>query len=467
MSPPDATSDPLVQRALERIGMVLREKWRLDGLLGVGGMAAVYAATHRNGRRVAVKVLHAELATHQDVRNRFLREGYAANKVNHPGAVAVLDDDIADDGSVFLVMELLDGESLQARCERLGGRLEPGEVLSIGDQLLDVLTAAHAEGVIHRDLKPENIFATRDGRVKVLDFGIARVRELSGAGSPTRTGMTMGTPAFMAPEAAHGRWDLVDARTDLWAVGATLFTLLTGRLVHPAGTINEMLVAAMTRPAPSVSIEMPYLHPAVAMVIDRALAFDKTDRWPDALAMQEAIRAAYHAAFRCPITTAPSLTVPPADADSMYDATSIWGGGRTSGAMVAGRTGVAPAQGSDRRRRWMLAGGAAMALAALAAITGALAAGSNQVGGHVAPSIASRAESDSDTQRVSASAAAVSALAGPSDRTDASVAPGDSVAPSSNSVAPLPPRPSRPPKGVATPRPPATNPAIDPLDIRR
>src|SRR6478609_6467578 len=125
-----------VMRAQERVGKVLRQKWRLDRLLGVGGMAAVYAATHRNGKRAAVKVLHVEHAMNPDLRTRFLREGYVANTVDHSGTVSVLDDDTDDDGCVYLVMELLEGETLEARWERKHNRLDPGEVLSITDKLL-------------------------------------------------------------------------------------------------------------------------------------------------------------------------------------------------------------------------------------------------------------------------------------------------------------------------------------------
>src|SRR5208282_3560858 len=176
VGPDDVTrvSDPMVMRAQVRVGQVLKEKWRLDGLLGVGGMAAVYAATHRNGSRVAIKLLHPELSTHHEVRTRFLREGYVANAVGHEGAVRITDDDVAEDGSAFLVMELLDGETLEDRRIRSGGQLNEDEVLSVADQLLDVLIAAHAKGVIHRDLKPDNVFITRTGQVKLLDYGIAR-----------------------------------------------------------------------------------------------------------------------------------------------------------------------------------------------------------------------------------------------------------------------------------------------------
>jgi serine/threonine protein kinase len=292
---PDVPQNSEVNRARARVGHVLKGKWRLDQLLGIGGMAVVYAATHRNGNRVAVKVLHAELARNADVNARFLREGYLANSVDHAGAVSVIDDDVGEDGSVFLVMELLEGETIERRWERKGRRLPIVEVLSIADRLLDVLASAHAKEIVHRDIKPENVFLTREGEIKVLDFGIARVRELSPRANATQGGTTMGTPPFMPPEQARGRWDEVDARTDLFAVGAMMFALVTGRFVHEADTVNEQLLSAMTRHAPKVASIVRGVHPAVADVIDRALAFKMEERWHDAHAMKSAIRRAYRA----------------------------------------------------------------------------------------------------------------------------------------------------------------------------
>ena len=303
-------TDPMVMRAQVRVGQVLKEKWRLDVLLGVGGMAAVYAATHRNGSRVAIKLLHPELSTHHQVRTRFLREGYVANAVGHDGAVRVSDDDVAEDGAAFLVMELLDGETLEDRRVRSGGRLDEDEVLSVTDQLLDVLIAAHAKGVIHRDIKPDNVFVTRTGQVKVLDFGIARLREVTSKSTATVSGATMGTPAFMPPEQARGLWDEVDGRSDLWAVGATMFNLLTGHVVHEGRTANEALLLAMTKePAPLESV-LPDASPAVCELVNRALSFEKGRRWKDAARMQEALRSAYHDRHGRPITTSPRLVVP-------------------------------------------------------------------------------------------------------------------------------------------------------------
>ena len=271
---------------------MLREKWRLDALLGVGGMAAVYAATHRNANRVAVKMLHGHLSMDPSVRDRFLREGYLANSIEHDGAVKVLDDDVAEDGSVFLVMELLQGETLDARWERLGGSFPVGEVVAIADQILDVLGSAHTRGIVHRDIKPENIFLTATGAVKVLDFGIARLLERAGSASGTKTGSMLGTPAFMPPEQALGHVQEVDARSDIWAVGAVMFSLLSGELVHAGRTANEQLIAAATRPARPLRSVAPSVPEALCRVVDTALAFDRAMRWPTASAMRSAMRDA-------------------------------------------------------------------------------------------------------------------------------------------------------------------------------
>ncbi len=160
-----------------RVGQLLNGKWQVDRLLDVGGMGAVYVATHRNGRRAAIKVLHARFGRDPEVRKRFLREGYVANKLGHPGAVAILDDDISEDGSPYLVMELLDGESLSAWIHRVGGRLPVSEVLAIAGQVLEVLRVAHDTNIVHRDIKPANIFVTSTGHAKLLDFGLARIRD--------------------------------------------------------------------------------------------------------------------------------------------------------------------------------------------------------------------------------------------------------------------------------------------------
>lgn len=285
-----AAPNELSQQAQARVGTTLRGKWRLDSLLGVGGMASVYAATHRNGHRVAIKILHPAMSLTSSVQERFLREGYTANNVDHAGIARIVDDDQTEDGDAFLVMELLNGETLDTRWRRLGGRLPLGESLAVAHALLDVLEAAHQSGVLHRDIKPENIFLTDKGQLKLLDFGIARMRETNpSAPSVTRTGATLGTPAFMSPEQARGRSREIDGRSDVWAVGATLFTLLTSRFVHPGETPNEVLIKTATESATPLSSLREDLSPAVCHLVDRALAFQTDERWPSAAAMRDAI----------------------------------------------------------------------------------------------------------------------------------------------------------------------------------
>jgi eukaryotic-like serine/threonine-protein kinase len=287
----------LDDHAQARVGTTINEKYRLERRIGSGGMASVFEAVHRNGHRVAIKMLHPHLSCARELRARFLREGYVANKVEHSGAVRVLDDDTAQDGSVFLVMELLAGQTLDSRWEASGRRLPPREACELAYQLLDVLAAAHAKGVVHRDIKPENLFLTTGGVLKVLDFGIARLRETSTVDAATRTGRMIGTPAFMPPEQALGRSKHMDGQTDLWAVGATMFTLVSGHFVHEAETMEEMLVRAGSQAARSVASVAHGLPPAIAAVIDRALAFRREERWPSARAMEMALENAYRSAF--------------------------------------------------------------------------------------------------------------------------------------------------------------------------
>ena len=329
-------------RAAARVGQVLKDKWRLDSLLGIGGMAVVYSATHRNQKRVAIKMLLPELAGDGEVRSRFVREGYAANTIEHPGALSVLDDDITEDGFPFLVMELLDGETVEARWERNGQRLELPEVLTIAAAVLDVLAAAHAKGVVHRDVKPENLFLLRGGGLKVLDFGIARVLEGTRSRTETRAGTVMGTPAFMAPEQALAKWDEVDGRTDLWAVAATMFTLLSGQHVHEGANGNEQFVKSATQPARSIATCVQGLPRSVVALVDRALRFDRTKRWPDARAMQEAVCGAYEA-----LTGTPLVLESPTSGRSGTGTWSGGGGPATSSAVVERRAPSAPGGGAQ------------------------------------------------------------------------------------------------------------------------
>jgi serine/threonine-protein kinase len=203
---------------------------------------------------------------------------------------------------VFLVMELLDGAPLHERAAAAGGKLGCEEVMLVADQLLDALAAAHAAGIVHRDIKPENVFVTKEGLVKILDFGIARVCEAQAKPlTTTRAGIPMGTPAFMAPEQARGRWDLVGPETDLWSLAATMFTLLSGELVHADGTVQELLAAAFTTPARSLGAVVPGLPEELVAVVDRGLRLELSERYPDAATMRADVQAAYATIFGRPL----------------------------------------------------------------------------------------------------------------------------------------------------------------------
>ena len=271
-----------------RIGTTVRDKWTLERILGVGGMAAVYVGLHRIGRRDALKILHPEAAKRKDICQRFEREAKAVNSFRHPGVVEIRDIDVTEDGAPFLVMELLDGESLLERVTRLD-TLPLTDVLAYVDQVLDVLKAAHPQGIIHRDIKPANLYLLRDNSLKVLDFGLARVLDPDGVAAWTKTGATLGTTPYMPPEQARGRH--IDGRADLFAVGATMFRLLTGRRIHDAADEFDLLMKMAKEPAPPLASLLPGLPSDVCRVVDRALSFDRDRRYFDAATMLDDVRS--------------------------------------------------------------------------------------------------------------------------------------------------------------------------------
>jgi eukaryotic-like serine/threonine-protein kinase len=279
----------LLERARARVGTVLCRKWRLDAVLGVGGTATVFAGTHRRiGVRAAVKLLHPELAADATRRAALLREAVLTNRVGHPGVVRVLDDDVADDDSPFLVTQLLHGDTLRARWVRSERTLASAEVVPILEALLDVVSSVHAEGIVHRDIKPSNVFVARDVRIHLLDFGSA-FEPAIGSEHP-RVGAVLGTPSYMPPEQAAGRTWEVDARSDVWSVGAVAFALLSGQLVHRGESPLHTITLAFTRQARPMVTVAPHVPSEVAAIVDRALAFDRDDRWPDAESMRHALR---------------------------------------------------------------------------------------------------------------------------------------------------------------------------------
>lgn len=321
--------------AAARIGSTLRGKWVLEELIGVGGMASVYAARHKIGRRDAIKILHQKVAESEQLRARFEQEAHAVNAFRHPGVVEIRDVDTAEDGAPFLVMELLEGESLAQRVKREHS-LDSRVMLDIAGQVLDVLAAAHARGIVHRDIKPDNIFLSKDGKVKVLDFGIARVRSADKRALTTKAGVTLGTMAYMAPEQARG--EEIDGRADVYAVGATMFRCLAGRIVHDADSQSSLVMRVIAHGAPRLRTIVRDIDPNIAAVVDRALAFDRGDRYPDAGTMLSDLRLVQAGMAPPYATTAPEIPEPSRD--------SLFGGASSE---AQGKPTVMPAKLQQQR----------------------------------------------------------------------------------------------------------------------
>ncbi|MEZ4335622.1 MAG: serine/threonine-protein kinase [Sandaracinaceae bacterium] len=267
----------------ERIGTTLADKYELRRVLGSGGWGdRVPEARHAwTGRRVAVKLLRPVLAVEKNVRERFLREARAAAALEHDNAVGVLDMGETEDGTVFLVLELLDGRTLaDLLAER--GKLTVDETLSVALPLIDALGAAHSQGFLHRDVKPENVFltASAEGKVvpKLLDFGLVKALADSPGSVKTATGHVLGTPHYMSPEQAAGSRELGEA-TDVWSVGVVLFECLSGTLPFGGETLTAVLLGIVSSPAPSLTTRAPDVRPAIAAVVDRALAKEAKDRY--------------------------------------------------------------------------------------------------------------------------------------------------------------------------------------------
>jgi serine/threonine-protein kinase len=293
-------------------GKLLGEKWTVEGQLGEGGAGTVYRAHGVDGRAVAVKMLHPDLAHEPEVRARFMREAYVANTIEHAGAVRVFEDGVDDFDVPYLVMELLEGETYEARRVRKGGRLGVDEVLWAADNVLSVLVEAHRKGIVHRDIKPENLFLTTDRRLKVLDFGIARLADRSS----TYAGAILGTLAFMPPEQARGAINEVGVQSDLWSVGATMYTLLSGRLVREDGDPRTILRDAGRKEIRSLGEIVPDLPADVVDLVDAALPLDLKLRWPNAKGMRRAVCVVHAAVHR-------ASSRPPAPPSDDEDAPSV------------------------------------------------------------------------------------------------------------------------------------------------
>jgi len=273
---------------------VVDQKYRIVRLLGEGGMGAVYEGENtRIHRRVAIKVLHSQVAGSKDAVQRFEREAQAAGRIGSEHIVEVLDLGHLADGDRYMVMEFLEGESLSERIEARG-RLQGHHIVGIVLQLLEGLSAAHQAGIIHRDLKPDNIFlvSNRSGQrdfVKILDFGISKFSDVNGEFSMTRTGAVMGTPYYMSPEQAKGNRN-VDHRVDLYAVGVILYEALAGEVPFRAETFNELLFKIVLESPVPLTEKVPDMDPALAAIVQKAMAREPKERFQTAAELQQALR---------------------------------------------------------------------------------------------------------------------------------------------------------------------------------
>jgi serine/threonine protein kinase len=274
------------------VGAVLNRRFRLLKLLGEGGMGAVYEADSPEGKR-AIKVLHEEFNKIEEVRRRFFAEAEATQTLRHPNIVSVLESAVAEDGSPYIVLELLQGQSL-------GDRLESAQILSAAEtfpimtQVLSALSVAHAARIVHRDLKPDNVFLTKDDQggdfIRLLDFGIAKIMDAAGGmGSKTKTGALIGTAGYMSPEQIKSA-KTVDHRADLWAMGTMLFQMLTGSLPFRGEDDFTRLTAVLVGTATPIESIAPQ-HARFSVFFQRAFAKDVNDRFQSADEMSRAIAA--------------------------------------------------------------------------------------------------------------------------------------------------------------------------------
>ncbi|GMU79503.1 MAG: hypothetical protein AMXMBFR46_22940 [Acidimicrobiia bacterium] len=286
-------------------GRTLAGRYRLEQTIARGGMATVWLGRDELlGRRVAVKTLHPELAVDEALRGRFRQEAVAAAALSHPNIVPTFDT--GDDGGIaFIVMELVEGESLRQLLDRKRV-LDPTEAVDIARQVAAALEHAHRQGIVHRDIKPANVLVPREGPVKVTDFGIAKA---TGGADFTRTGTVVGTARYLAPEQVRGQ--PTDARTDVYALGLVLYEMLAGRPAYHGDTEMATALARLAGPPPPLAQLRPDVPAALASVLEAALRPEPAQRIPSAAAFEDALlRAARGVPIQSPTAGAVGRRAP-------------------------------------------------------------------------------------------------------------------------------------------------------------
>jgi serine/threonine-protein kinase len=317
LGPADVRDTPRVPSLVDEepdpwIGRVLANVYRVEVKIGEGGMGSVYAARHVHlNKQYAVKVLGKQIAESKTAVERLKQEAIAASSIDHDNIVDVTNFDTADDGSVFIVMELLRGESLASRLGR--GAMKAHEVVGIAQQICGALGAAHQRGIVHRDLKPENVFLTKKGsveRVKVLDFGISKVKSAEAEGvRMTRTGQLVGTPLYMSPEQARGETE-IDRRVDIYALGVMLYEMLTGVPPFDGRNYFELLWKHGNEAPEPLEKRNPnvFLPEGLGAVVLRTLAKDREERFQTMEELAEALHTVMPDVPMGPVSLPPGVS---------------------------------------------------------------------------------------------------------------------------------------------------------------
>jgi serine/threonine-protein kinase len=354
--------------------------YKISAKIGEGGMGVVFLAHHTiMGRRAVVKVLRSQLSSNREMVQRFFNEARAAAAISHPGIVSVFDMGQREDGSAYIVMDFLEGESLARRLRRCG-RLSSEDAMAITRQILSALSAAHERGIVHRDLKPDNIFLVKDSelpggeRIKLLDFGIAKLQGETGPGVlTTQAGALMGTPTYMSPEQCRGAGQC-DQRADLYAVGVMLFELLTGSPPFQGEAHGDLMAAHMRDAPPKLRDRVSGMSQGLEEIVATLLAKSPADRFQSGELVIESLDTLTGGRFasirRDSSPLPPDLPMDPLAPTLLGDASEVSPEKGTTMRDSAGSMDVVEDPRRGKRRFWV---GSALTIAGLAAVAAIMA----------------------------------------------------------------------------------------------
>ena len=359
------------------LDVVVANRYRIERKLGEGGMSAVYEAKHvKLHRSFAIKVLLPTLIDNEEAVKRFEREAEMLSGLNHPNVVEITDWDYLPDGTPAMVLEYLHGATMRVRLSR--GALPWDVIGKLGDQVMSALTLAHRNGITHRDLKPDNIFIAIDDvgeeHAKLLDFGVSKLR---GVGTMTGVFNMLGTPGYMSPEQASGRSDEVGPATDVWAMGAILYELATGRAAFQGESLADTLMRITSRPPDPIAAFRNDAPPLFVDLVARAMSLDPAKRIMDIESLRAGLREALDPRNSMRTLTPPAGSIPltgmmPAPKPHTRELARMAMATPNNPMIATGTTRAVPPRWSRRRLLWifgiaaiLITGGAAAIVLAL------------------------------------------------------------------------------------------------------